>query len=210
VVSTLTKHGSFRLHAHKGGIGFINRMTFAGLSLRKRWVDLFFLLPAPLDHRRIRRLDLYGPTSWGHTVRLVTLEDVDSELEDWLVASMRRGNQETLDPRASVRPLSSTQMAVFRTAFRGRVGGVEGAPAVALPRHVADALGTSPAAVARVAGVSYPVRQMAHGLTIEMPLDLATGLSPGQQVDVHITGSKTPPLPMLGEEALVGGGDPVP
>lgn len=107
VTRVLRRHGEFREHPQKGGIGFISRMTFGGVALRSRWVDLYFMLPRPLDHERVFKLDLYGPSSWAHTIRLRSPDDVDAEVRGWLAESLRRGDQETLDPKAGDRGLDS-------------------------------------------------------------------------------------------------------
>ena len=49
VVETLERCGEFRIHAQKTRIAFISRMTFAGVSLAERWVDLSLITPTVID-----------------------------------------------------------------------------------------------------------------------------------------------------------------
>jgi hypothetical protein len=188
VTRVLRRHGEFREHPQKGGIGFISRMTFAGVALRVSWVDLFFLLPRPLDHKRVRKLELYGPTSWAHTVRIRSPQEVDDEVGGWLEESLRRGNQETLDPRAEVEPLTASQLAIFWTGFRGRCVTLGEEPAIRLPVHVADALGLVDAITVRIAGIAYVAPLLRSDTSVFVLVDRATGIGEGDQVDVFITG----------------------
>lgn len=167
VVSVLDTAGAFRVHAQRTRIGFISRMTFAGISLAREWADLTFILPKPLDDERIRRLELYGPTSWGHHIRLQSVQAVDDEVTKWLGDALRRGDQETLDPRAEVTPLNERQLAVFWTGFRGRVSDGR----VALPGHVSDALAAVDEVVARVSGTDHLVELIRVGGSTLIEID---------------------------------------
>ncbi|MCI0545337.1 MAG: DUF5655 domain-containing protein [Actinobacteria bacterium] len=188
VVDVLRRHGEVREHAQKGGIGFITKMTFAGVALKQRWVDLHFILPRPLDHPRVRKLDLHGPTTWVHTIRLSSPADVDHEIETWLAASYRRGMQETLDPRARIDPLTPSQIHILWTGFRGRCGRVDDTLVVRLPRYVADALGRAETMNVRLGGVRYmaPLLRVEDSTVIEV--DPGTGLGDGDESDVFLTG----------------------
>ena len=95
--------GPVRLHPVKTGIGFIARMTFAGATLRQRWIDVGFLLPYRLDADRIRRVDSYGLHTHGHRVRIRDVAEVDSELRGWIREAYRVGMQEHVHSRASER-----------------------------------------------------------------------------------------------------------
>jgi hypothetical protein len=96
----LAEAGDFRIHSQKTRIAFISRMSFASVKLARRWVDLAFIMPNPIDDPRIRRIELYGPTSFSHHVRLGEVEQVDRAVRGWLAEALRRGDQETLNPRA--------------------------------------------------------------------------------------------------------------
>ncbi|MDH3683745.1 MAG: DUF5655 domain-containing protein, partial [Acidimicrobiia bacterium] len=94
-----------RVHPQKTRIAFITRMTFASVKLARRWVDLGLIVDEPIDDTRVRRIDLYGPTSFGHEVRLEAVDAVDADVRSWLARSVRRGDQETLDRDRHVAPV---------------------------------------------------------------------------------------------------------
>lgn len=186
VVGALEAAGEFRIHPQKTRIAFISRMTFAGVSLARRWADLSFILPEPLDDRRIRKLDLYGPTSWGHTIRLSRPDDIDRDVEQWLEQALKRGDQETLDPQAEVAPLNMNQLEVLWTGFKARIEVVADILLVRLPSHVEEALALVDEVRVRIMGVDQvaPIeRRGGHGLLV---LDPVSGLGDGDEVDVFI------------------------
>lgn len=182
VVTALEKAGEFRIHPQKTRIAFISRMTFAWVSLARKWADVGFILPDPLDDKRIRRLELYGPTSWGHSIRLGSPGEIDDDVIDWLGEALRRGNQETLDPSHRVEPLNGRQLEIFWTGFRARVE--EGR--VALPVFVADALALTDQVSAQIGGQKgEAVLHRSDGVT---RIDVAptSGLGEGDQTDVFL------------------------
>jgi hypothetical protein len=182
VVGALEKAGGFRVHAQKTRIAFISRMTFAWVSLARRWADVGFVLPDPLDDERIRRLELYGPTSWGHSIRLGSPGEVDDDVVGWLGEALRRGNQETLDPSHEVEPLNGRQLEVFWTGFRVKVD--EGR--VALPRHVADALALTDQVFTQIGGHwDEALLHRSDGVT-RIDVDPTIGLGEGDQTDVFL------------------------
>jgi hypothetical protein len=186
VVEALERCGEFRIHAQKTRIGFISRMTFAGVSLAERWVDLSLISPTVIADPRIRKLFLYGPTSWGHSVRLSNPEDVDGQVETWLCEALRRGDQETLDPEAEVEPLTGRSLELFRTAFRVRFDSSGEELVAKLPGHVAEALALVDQVVARVNGVEYPAPLQRDAGQTWVSIDPGTGLGMGEQVDLYL------------------------
>jgi len=182
VVARLERAGEFRVHPQKTRIAFISRMTFGGVSLARKWVDLGFVLPEPVDDERIRKLELYGPTSWGHSIRLNTPEDVDEKVRDWLADALRRGDQETLDPTREVAPLNPGQLEVFWTGFRVRV--VEGR--VFLPGYVSGALALVDHVSAQIGGHTAETLLRRQAGRTFMDVDPATGLGDGDQTDVFL------------------------
>lgn len=186
VVEALEDAGEFRIHPQKTKIAFISRMTFAGVSLAQRWVDLSFILPKPLDDERVRKLELYGPTSWGHTVRLSDPEAVDADVRVWLAEALLRGEQITLDPSAEVEPLNMSQLEVFWTGFSATAERLGEDVAIALPGYVADALALVDAVVVRIGGVRFPATIDRVGPRALMALDPSLGLGEGDTTDVFI------------------------
>ncbi len=155
VQSLLERCGEFRIHPQKTRIAFINTMSFAGVSMARRWVDVSFILPAPLADERIRRIDLYGPTSFGHRTRLHGPAEVDEQLAGWLCEAYRRGLQETLDSAAQVEPVVGHALEVMTVPLRARVVDHGGSLAYAVPEWVVDALAANPAVIARIGGNDY-------------------------------------------------------
>jgi hypothetical protein len=185
VVTALERCGEFRVHAQKTRIAFISRMSFAGVRATKSWIDLSFIMPDPIDDRRIRKLVLYGPTSWGHTVRITDPAQIDARIEAWLCEAWRRGNQETLDPTARVEPLSPSLLGVFETAFNARIAEERGGVVARVPTHVAQALAAVDTVQVRVRGVTKR-EPLHHGRDGSWVGVRAAGLAEGDRVDVYL------------------------
>ncbi len=156
VEAAIAACGEFRIHPQKTRISFIARMTFAGIRLARRWADLSFILPTPLDDAGVRKIDLYGPTSFGHEVRLTGPDDVDDAVGSWLCQAHTRGEQKTLDPRAEVNPVVGRALEHLMAPLRTRVVGTGEGLAVTVPTYVAQAFGAHPQVVARIQGDQYP------------------------------------------------------
>lgn len=138
VEAALESCGEFRVHPQKTRIAFISVMTFAGVRLARRWVDLSFITPGPIDHPRIRSLVCYGPTSFGHDVRVGDPADVDDKLHEWLCIAMRRGDQESLDSNASVEPLTGRPLGLIRVPLSIEVTSGPSGQGIPIPRYVAE------------------------------------------------------------------------
>jgi hypothetical protein len=190
VETAIATAGEFRVHPQKTRIAFISRMSFAGVKLARRWADLSFILPKPVDDDRIRRIDLYGPTSFGHGMRLGTADDVDATVQSWLAEARRRGDQETLDPAAHVEPLVGRPLLQVVVPLAARVQ-TDDDLAVALPRYVGEAFAAHPYVVARISGTRYPgvVSPTPIGaiLTLQPGTLRSLGLGDGDRLDVLLT-----------------------
>ena len=180
VYEALQEAGIFRVHAQKTRIAFSSKMTFASVRMAKRWVNLGFILPDPLDSPRVRRLEAFGPSTWRHTIRLSQASEVDSQVERWLAESLLRGDQETLDPDHEVRPLNDRQLAVFSASFRGRIRGGR----MLVPGHLADALAATDEIILRVQGVESVAELDRSGATTSVKVDAEEGT----RLDVTIKG----------------------
>lgn len=185
VVAALEEAGEFRFHPQKTRIAFISRMTFGGVSLARNWADLGFILPEPLDDERVRKLELYGPTSWGHSIRLGSSREVDDEVSAWLAEALRRGDQETLNPSHPVMPLVARQLEVFRTGFRGRIEDGR----IALPGYIADAMALVDRVSAQVGGHKAETALLRLAGVTYVDVDPTTGLGEGDQTDVFLRAS---------------------
>ncbi len=182
--------GPFRIHPQKTRIAFVTTMTFAGVKLARRWVDVSFITAEPIDDIRITRLECYGPTSFGHTIRIRDTEQLDSTVSAWLCESWRRGNQESLDPDAHVRPLGGRALELVIVPLRTFVVEHGEDLVLKLPRYAAEIFAAHPTAQARIA------KHVVHGL-IEAAEDQwrfrplgpglrESGLGRGDAVDVSL------------------------
>lgn len=139
VEAALARTGEFRIHPQKTRVAFITRMTFASVRLARKWVDLAFISDEPVDHPRIRKIELFGPTSFGHHLRLTQPADVDDDVRAWLARARRRGDQETLDPGARLDPLPPGVIEILRVPLSARVRTEDGQLILTTPSYAADA-----------------------------------------------------------------------
>lgn len=190
VEKALRDAGDFRVHPQKTRIAFISRMTFGGVRLARRWADLSFIVERALDDPRIRRIELYGPTSFGHEVRLTGPEAVDDDVRGWLALALRRGDQETLDSRAPVEPAVGRTLEVLLVPLRSRVIGHDSGLALHLPRFAAEVFDAHPQVLARIGGHRYPgtVAEVDGGGVLTLDVGLTSlGLGLDDPVDVFLT-----------------------
>lgn len=156
VRQAVSECGPFRIHPQKTRLSFITTMTFAGVKLARRWVDVSFITAEPIDDVRIRSIECYGPTSFGHSVRIHDVEQLDSNLRAWLCRSWRRGNQETLDPDAHVTPITGHALGLVVVPLRVRVVEHGDDLAVKIPRYAAEVFADHPNTRARIARATLP------------------------------------------------------
>lgn len=80
----------------KTRIAFQVRMSFAAVTLRRRWVDAHVVLARRLESVRFRRIQTFSPRNHVHEFRLAAPEEVDDEVALWLAEAYRVGRQEHL------------------------------------------------------------------------------------------------------------------
>lgn len=181
------KCGEFRIHPQKTRIAFIARMTFAGATLASRWIDVSFIAPGPIDDSRIRRLELYGPTSFAHMVRIYGRNDIDGDLRDWLCEAWLRGTQETVDSTAQLMTVEGHARAVLTVPLASRVLRIDGELLLALPRYATQAIGIGAPVNARIPGESpHPAIVSEPGLRFDADVIRSHGLGEGDDVDVFL------------------------
>ncbi len=190
-VEAVTASGGVRVHPQRTRIAFISTMTFAGVQLATRWADLSFIVAGPIDDERVRRIELYGPTSFGHTVRLMSPDDVDADVRNWLTEARRRGDQETLDPHAVVEPILGRPLEVLRVPLRSTVVSTGPRPVLGLPRYAAQAFGAHPSVRVTIRAAVHAGTVRARGDGCELVLDDVTlgqlGLGAGDPADLTLT-----------------------
>lgn len=182
--------GDFRIHPQKSRIAFINTMTFAGARLARQWIDVAFIVPEPISDPRIRSIDMYGPTSFGHEVRINSPTEIGPEVRAWLCVAYERGTQSTLDPAADVQPV--TGLALERLTVPLAASAVEVADrlAVRIPAWAAAALADAATIAARIKGsqVSGMIEDDADGWTFvpSRPHLRELGFGVGDPIDVFL------------------------
>lgn len=187
VVGALSECGEFRIHPQKTRVGFISTVAFGGVRLARKWVDLSLILPRPLDDARVRKLELYGPTSWVHTFRLYTLDDLDESMKGWLCEALERGDRKNLDPAAEVQPIRGRMLDVFWTGLRVVVQEEGDGLVVELPGYVASALALVDSVDLKLGGIEYSDDLLRLGGGTLVPVDPTTGLGIGDEADLFIT-----------------------
>ncbi len=73
--------GPVRVIPEKTRIAFQVRMTFAQLTPRAKWVDGHVVLARRLEHPRFRRIESISVRNHVHLFRLVSVDEVDREVE---------------------------------------------------------------------------------------------------------------------------------
>ncbi len=104
VVGFLKRCGRLRIVPGKTGIAFQVRMRFAGVIVRKSFLDVGFLLPRRLEHQRIRKCIAYSPRAFDHHVEIRSPEDLDDGLAAWLREAYRVGQQLDILARKKLPP----------------------------------------------------------------------------------------------------------
>jgi Domain of unknown function (DUF5655) len=80
----------------KTRIAFQVRMSFAAVTLRRRWVDVHVVLARRLESARFRRIESFSTHNHVHEFRLEGPDEVDDEVALWLAEAYRVGRQEHL------------------------------------------------------------------------------------------------------------------
>ncbi len=93
LLGLLKRCGPVRVVPGKSGIAFQVRMRFAGVFVRKSYLEAGFVLPRRLDHARIKKVIAYTPRAYGHHVEIHSPGDLDDEFAAWLCESYRVGQQ---------------------------------------------------------------------------------------------------------------------
>jgi len=96
LVELAERNGPVTVLPQKTRIAFHVRMSFAAVTLRRRWVDGHVVLARRLEHPRFRRIDSLSPRNHVHQFRLATLEEADEEVAAWLAEAYRVGAQRHL------------------------------------------------------------------------------------------------------------------
>ena len=109
-VSVLQSIGPVRVIAEKTRVAFQVRMSFAQLTLRRRWIDGHIVLARRVESPRFRRVETLSPRNHLHAFRINDVAELDSEFRAWLAEAYAVGNQEHLSsPAARRHPRSDAE-----------------------------------------------------------------------------------------------------
>lgn len=90
----VAKCGPYSVVANKTRIGFMVRVRFAGISaVSDRGMSLSFWLKRRVDDPRFRKVEHYGGTDYGHHLRVTALDELDSQVQEWLCMAYEVGCQ---------------------------------------------------------------------------------------------------------------------
>ena len=80
----LERSGPLRIDAVESTINLVSHHHFAGVSVRREYLRVGFILDHEIDNERITRRQRIGPRRVGHHVQVRSLVDVDAQLLGWL------------------------------------------------------------------------------------------------------------------------------
>lgn len=184
VASALSDAGPFQVSRSGPRTVFRAESDFAELNELRKWADLSFLLPGPVESSRVRHLSLTLPVGWTHTVRLYDPDDVDDEITRWLVRAHGHVSTGVLDDVSEQLSLDLLQQ--FSARFQAPVMKIGSEAYVEIPQIVATALGNHVLVDARMSGIDYfaELRHVNDGVYI--PVDEVTGLIEGRPAEVMV------------------------
>ena len=83
--------GAYRSVPTKTQITLLADTSFGTITIRRRWINLGFMLDRELTDPRIIRALHHSAKRYAHTVRVSTAADVDAQLQEWLRESYALG-----------------------------------------------------------------------------------------------------------------------
>src|ERR1043166_2530390 len=97
VLKAIRRCGTVTVLPEKTRIAFQVRMSFAQLTTRSKWVDGHVVLARRFEHPRFRKVETISPRNHVHHFRLMSVSEVDEEVESWLVEAYAVGEQKHLE-----------------------------------------------------------------------------------------------------------------
>lgn len=97
VLKAIRRCGPVTVLPEKTRIAFQVRMSFAQLTTRSKWVDGHVVLARRFDHPRFRKIETISLRNHVHHFRLMSVADVDAEVESWLKEAYAVGEQKHLE-----------------------------------------------------------------------------------------------------------------
>jgi hypothetical protein len=96
VLKAIRRCGPVTVLPEKTRIAFQVRMSFAQLTTRSKWVDGHVVLARRFEQPRFRKIETISPRNHVHHFRLMSVADVDAEVESWLAEAYAVGEQKHL------------------------------------------------------------------------------------------------------------------
>jgi hypothetical protein len=96
VLKAIRRCGPVTVLPEKTRIAFQVRMSFAQLTTRSKWVDGHVVLARRFEHPRFRKVETFSPRNHVHCFRLMSVAEVDEEVESWLAEAYTVGEQKHL------------------------------------------------------------------------------------------------------------------
>jgi len=96
VLRAIQRCGPVTVLPEKTRIAFQVRMSFAQLTTRSKWVDGHVVLARRVEHPRFRKIETFSPRNHVHYFRLMSAEEVDEAVADWLKEAYAVGEQKHL------------------------------------------------------------------------------------------------------------------
>jgi hypothetical protein len=96
----IRRHGPVRVVVQKTRICFQVRVRFAGVVVRKGWLECRFWLKRRLASPRFSRVEQYSPRDWGYYFHLTDPAQLDEEAAEWIKEAYAVGSQRSFSAAA--------------------------------------------------------------------------------------------------------------
>jgi Domain of unknown function (DUF5655) len=96
VAATVQSIGAVIILPEKTRIAFQVRMSFAQVTIRRRWLDGHVVLARRLEHPRCRKIETFSARNHVHAFPLEHPGDIDSTFVDWIREAYAVGEQRHL------------------------------------------------------------------------------------------------------------------
>lgn len=84
LLDEIKKSGPVKVEPKKTSIHWVNRFAFAGIYVRKNFINLEFHLSRKLVSNRVSKVEQGSVNRFHHTIKLSDAKEIDKELLSWL------------------------------------------------------------------------------------------------------------------------------
>jgi Domain of unknown function (DUF5655) len=96
LVALIRNIGDVKVLPEKTRIAFQVRMSFAAVSVRRRYLLGHFVLARRVEHPRFLRVETFSPRNHLHAFRLDSIQDLDRQFAAWAREAYAVGEQRHL------------------------------------------------------------------------------------------------------------------